>query len=182
VLHLRERYPADECGRIVDMVDRQHHGFEPSGVDSGYYLRGRGGLYCHGNWIDVRAQPLSWRCALVHKEKALCLPEVRELVAKRSRQLVYLAEEMTNALRDGQDLPLRPLFDYAVELFELPIYSAAASGLIGRALDHGVIAKGIGGLYDKAVLFLTTTENSAAVERIREEVVRVQGASWLSSA
>jgi hypothetical protein len=170
--------------RIVDRTDQAIHGFIPSGVDSGFHVRKRAGLYRSGEWLDSPELSLEWSCALFPKERRLTLPQAREIIRARRAGLVPIARALTQGLLESGYLSHDALLDYAWELFRTGAYTAEAARIIDLALRQGVVAKGIGGVYDKAILFLRCEECRTPPEwfaDLKDTVSAMAGARWLES-
>lgn len=139
---------------IMNTVDAIIHGFEPSGLDASFCLRQRAGLFLSGRWTDISVSLM--RCSLVlpTKEGAMNLAEVREHVLRRRQRLAGLAWEMSvEVLKTGR-LPYEQMMAYCRTLAKCGVYSEQAQACIEHLSANEIAAKGIGGLYDKAVLII----------------------------
>jgi hypothetical protein len=173
-LHL-EKLPPGEVKSVVDRLDREIHGFEPSGVDSTFALRQEAGLYRQGQWSSVRGVPL-YSLALLRfpKEGSGTLPAVKRLIDENRTRLASMAGQLAEAVRSRGALDLEALWKYAAELQGLGVYGPRVGDFIRQVLASGLIAKGVGGLRDKAVMVMG--ENIAAVEEA-VELGRAYGAA-----
>lgn len=136
----------------LDQVDNLIHGFTPSGVDSGFALRQRTGFFYDKSWRDALISSLPSYAVLIPKEREYSLSHVRAKVLKGAKTLIQLAAAIQLQIAREEPFPYTLLFDYATALWDLRVYSEAAQDFIESALNKGFAAKGIGGLYDKAIL------------------------------
>jgi hypothetical protein len=184
LIHLRDLIPSASID-IVDRLDASIHGFRPSGVDSQFHVRQRGGLYRNGEWIEVPDLELRWSCALLRKERRWTLPEARERIRQRRIGLSRLADKLSTHLLDRGFLSCELLLEYAVELFRTGAYSGQARQVINLALSQDIVAKGIGGVYDKAILFLERSNScdreTGSTKELMEAVRRLPGSRWIES-
>ncbi len=173
-LHL-EKLPPGEVKGMVDRLDREIHGFEPSGVDSTFALRQEAGLYRQGQWSSVgEIAPYSSALFRFPKEGRGTLPAVRRLIDENRARLASIAGQLTEAVRSQGALDLEALWEYAAELQRLGVYGPRVDNFIRQVLSSGLIAKGVGGLRDKAVIVMGES-SAAVVEAV--ELARAYGAA-----
>lgn len=154
LLHLekgRHKHPED----IVRCVDREIHGFSPSGVDYWSITARRTGYFGPDGW---RSASNSYRPAasalLVPEDSSANLAETRNRVIRVADSLAPIARYMCSVLRARNVLDYRAMLDYADCLRRAGVYLPRAEAIIGQAAGHGLVAKGIGGLTNKAVIIV----------------------------
>lgn len=145
--------------QLVRELDQRTHGFVPSGVDMESITRQSTGLFSAAGWRDVLWTPPSFELIGFEKEATRDLQSIRWLLHAKRRRLDRLARHLSSVLQDER-LFMLAMLDYCAELYDLDVYSGPVRAFIGRMLERGVAAKGIGGLYDKAVLVLTPAGDS----------------------
>jgi hypothetical protein len=165
ILHL------GSCGQdyetIVNHVDRQVHGFAPSGVDCKAIRVGRAGCFGPVGWRSVwRAPCLAISALLVPEASGQDLAETRNKVIASADALIPIAQYLCSALTERNVLEYQALFDYALRLRRIGIYLPRATAVIDHALSGGIVAKCTGGLTNKAVIIVWPREMKSTT-RIR---------------
>ena len=182
LLHLRTPVLAESLP-FIDSMDGVIHGFTPSGVDSQFYVRQRGGLYRLGEWVDVHDATLRWSGALLPKEGRFTLPEARAAIRRHRESLAARAEGLTADLMKNGCVSHMLLREYALDLLQTGGYSGEARRLVQHALECGIVAKAIGGIYDKAILFLRCDRccgaTRTAMAELETTVRAIVGSRWL---
>lgn len=153
-LHLRNQLSVEKATQIVTECDELIHGFRPSGLDSMACLHQRSGFYCRGQWTDIDVPRFEYTLVLFPKLISRPLVEIKATVASHARFLVPLADHLTNRIMGAAELDYDVLLEYCRVLVNLGVYSPVASAVIKSCLDQKVVAKGIGGLHDKALLVI----------------------------
>jgi hypothetical protein len=140
---------------IVSRIDGQIHGFAPSGVDYHSVAAGEAGYFGPDGWRPTRSPPrLSASALLMRDDSDWPLSETRHKVVAAADKLVPIARHLCSALRTRAFLDYQALFDYAVQLRRINIYLPHAATIVDHALRYGLVAKGVGGLTNKAVIIV----------------------------
>jgi|GEM_PF-5813607 len=163
---------------FVNNIDHKIHGFKPSGLDATYCFRNKGGLYGMGKWLDCKYPEQNWDCILLPKEKNMNLADVQKGIQKRKNNFLKLITQMNKSI-NRNEFPLNSLFDYSVELQSSNVYSENASRVIDYILNKGIVAKCIGGLYDKAIILNVNNASFEVVELIKKEVNKIKSSQYL---
>jgi hypothetical protein len=154
LLHLGG-HPAESVKSIVDGIDKQVHGFPPSGVDYYSIAAGKAGYFGPGGWRPAdRPRRLAASAVLVRDQSDWPLSETRGRVVAAADKLIPIANHLCSALRARAILDYQALFDYAVQLRRIGVYTPRAAAIVDHVLGHGVVAKGVGGLTNKAVIIV----------------------------
>jgi hypothetical protein len=152
---------------MLHILDHRTHGFVPSGVDVESIARQRPGFYSAAGWRDVDWIPPSYALVGFQQESERDLISIRSLLLAKRPRLHRLAQEISSVLSNRQ-LFFAAMFDYCSELYDLGIYSRNVRLFVAQMLERGLPAKGIGGLYDKAVLVLNLEEDRALAPRVAD--------------
>lgn len=176
LLHLGDQVPDSIRADIVKMIDWMHHGFMPSGLDYASVASQSPGLYLAGDWEP--APELELNIAFVEVPPGPRRPGslTRAAVDGHSDRLAPLADLMTGTIRNHRHVSVDVLTDYAESLFDADVYNTEQRTLIEAALAGGIVAKGIGGLYNKAVLLSGEPDRIDALLEGRD-LVRLGGAT-----
>lgn len=160
-------------------VDRILHGFQPSGMDIECIMHQHDGLYGHRVWQNVAVASPPRALVMFEREGRMTLAEVMRRMQGAQSALVPLADELTmSVVRDGA-LPLDAMRRYAEALLVIGVYSSRVRSFVEWSLGEGIPSKGVGGLYDKAVLVLFPEAGSDSLrERLREEAIRRGAVRW----
>ena len=155
LLHLSDLEDQDYKKKIVNEIDKEVHGFIPSGLDFESCIRQEWGLYCNASgWQSISPLPISYSLFKFPKEKRMDLVEVQNRVLSVKDRLEPLQVELNRTIEERDIIDLDLLREYSRVLLEAGVYSQSSSSFISTLLNQGVIAKGIGGLYDKVVLVI----------------------------
>lgn len=154
LLHVGDQLPPDRAMVLARYVDRIVHRFAPSGVDLCSVRRQRPGFFRAGGWRDAPELRFEHGYWLPPPGPPRPLPQVRAAVHAAGSALARCADRQTRYIDAHGRLDRDELFAYAELLAGCDVYAPAQRRLIERALANGVIAKGIGGLYNKAVLLI----------------------------
>ena len=167
---------------IVRQIDWQIHGFSPSGVDYHSIVTGKAGYFGPGGWRPVQRRPeLAASALLVRDPLDWPLSETRCKIVAMADRLIPIARYLCSVLRARAILDYQALFDYSVELRRVNIYAPRATAIVDHALKYGLVAKGVGGLTNKAVIIVWPPEMPSPVRwRILQELrsYGVDGAIW----
>lgn len=143
-----------EIPRLIDAIDAVVHGFAPSGLDSGWVQRQRPGLYMDGCWRDIPKPSLQLSLMFLEKECGCSLAETRARVLQVADDLAPLAEQMSHGLLTSGAIRYDYLLRYSEVLAAAGVYATGAQHLVTHMLSYGIATKGVGGLYDKALLVI----------------------------
>ncbi len=172
VLSFLYLYPlyGNQIFQMINNIDKSIHGFEPSGLDAGFCCRQENGLYKDGEWIDVSLTRHNYSLVLFSKEKKMTLSEVQKRVMANSNNLKKIADVMTNLIIKNNHIPYDYLQYYANELSDCDVYSNQVKEYVGYMSSKNIVAKGVGGLYDKAVIVIwpDNISKSVKLELIKE--------------
>lgn len=171
----------DISQELVEKLDSRIHGFPSSGVDASFCMRQKAGLYLSRQWRDIpQTMELDYSVALFPKEGEMPLGVIRERIKKRKRRLIGLADKFVAKGLAGEDDADTVLFDYSAELGDCDVYSACAQRFISDVLNLGVAAKGVGGLYDRAVLvYWGHLPKNPTLRHEIARIARSHGAEWM---
>ncbi len=156
-------YPlyGERAYEMINNMDKSIHGFQPSGLDASFCYRQKKGLYRNGEWQDVTLARKSYSLLTFPKEGKVPLSEVSKRIARNRHNLKLIANSMTNSIVLDKCLPYEYLYKYSVELVNCNVYSGHVAEFVNFFLSQNIVAKGIGGLYDKAVLLIWPDDISA---------------------
>lgn len=137
---------------IIMSADSSVHGFEPSGLDF-WAVTGRSPIFFgRGQHRVAPAMPFSVRYVTFPKERLLTLAEVRLRVEANAGLLAEIATAITAGIERESESVYELLLAYSSSLATVGIYSRSQRAFALDSIARGVVTKGIGGLYDKAML------------------------------
>lgn len=149
------RWVGAEVEESVSQTDGGANGFHPSGADFAAISNKEAGVFGLGVWtpLDIRL-PSGSHLILPEKEREF--DKLRPTLAMRSaaEHLGPLIDRLVVELEASAELDLDALLEYSRCLFDLDVYSKVQRGIIGPLLERGVVAKGVGAMYDRAILVL----------------------------
>lgn len=153
-LHLRDQASESDHRQIINVLDWMQHGFKPSGVDYAAIQAQSPGFFFDGHWRP--APPCHITCVFIALPAAPSRPagKTRAIVESIAPRLQPLGERLTRAIELAGAIALDDLYDYAELLAESGVYSPIQQLIATEALSSGLIAKGIGGLYNKAMIVI----------------------------
>ncbi len=137
---------------VVRDCDHEIHGFEPSGVDAAAISSQAPGFFSTSGWEGIQLCPIRCTLAFLPAERARALAEVEGCIMGSAATLSRIADALTNNVLATGVLDYGLLLDYSRALLSTPVYSKVAKSFIAEMLARGIVAKAIGGLYDKAIL------------------------------
>lgn len=153
LLHIGRQLDADRAEAVTNMLDWMTHGFEPSGVDAKAIRAQAPGLFRLETWRSAPELDVNGVFVKTPKGEARRPNMIRQVIERSSQRLTLLADRLTDSVEDGR-LDLAAFSDYCELLAGIGVYSARQQDLVRRFLDAGLPAKGIGGLYDRAVVVI----------------------------
>lgn len=154
LLHLGEQLKSQDLKQVVRVLDWIQHEFEPSGVD---YLAIRSqapGFFVRGRWRPAPSCPLPYIFCGVQSGPTRPPGATKAMVDQLVPFLSPIADRMTAQLSTYGRISTGDLLSYSRILYESGIYSEQQNVLIGKAISRGIAAKGVGGLYNKAVVII----------------------------
>ncbi|MFJ1491672.1 hypothetical protein [Capnocytophaga canis] len=161
LLHLSNIKDLELKKRIVHEIDKEIHGFIPSGIDFESCIRQEYGLYSTASgWQTIDPLPISYSLFKFPKEKKMSLNEVKKKILSEKDLLIPIQNELNSIIRTKGTINFSLLKKYSKILLSIGVYSNKASVFISTLLRQGIIAKGIGGVYDKIVLVIHPEENT----------------------
>lgn len=152
LVHLGRREGA-EVEEAIAQVDGAANGFPPSGADSAAVRAGEPGVFGLETWSPLSIA-LPEGSHLLLPEKDRLSDKLRPTLAMRAARPILepLIRSMVDRLERGGGLDLDGLLDYARVLLDEDVYSQAQAEVIRPLLDRGIVAKGVGAMYDRAIL------------------------------
>jgi hypothetical protein len=145
---------------FVDRIDEGIHGFTPSGVDSESCFRQSHGFFGLGHWTSVDLNVPHYRLLIPSRERIKTLAEIRTRITGVMARLQHIADCISTPILGGGGFDFDSFMDYCQLLVEAKVYSNTAESFISQQLQMGIAAKGIGGIYDKAILVMPERPNA----------------------
>lgn len=180
LLHLSNLEDQVHKKKIVNEIDREVHGFIPSGLDYESCNRQEWGFYCNASgWQSISPLPITYSLFMFPKEELMDLVEVQKRVFSLKDRLVPLQIELNRTIKEHSRIDLEILREYSEILLKTEVYSLGSSHFISTLLNQGIIAKGIGGLYDKVVLVIHS--GKIASHSKLEELAREYAGTMISN-
>jgi hypothetical protein len=157
-LHLNGQADTVDHQQIVNFLDWIQHGFRPSGVDYAAIQAQSPGFFLRGCWRPGPPCPVA--CVIAALPPAPDRPpgqtlSVMQAIAPRLRPV---AVRLTQQLEATGELSFDDLGEYCLLLSKSGAYSQPQQALVAAALSQGIVAKGVGGLYNKAMLLFGDLE------------------------
>jgi len=154
---------------IINEIDTKMHGFTPSGLDFESCVHQQWGLFCSKyGWKSQAPSLIDYSIIIFPKEQKMPLNKIQERVLSERRLLVPIQKELNEIVKRHNIVNLELLMEYAKILSSIGVYSEVANEFVDNVLKQGYIAKGIGGLYDKAVIVIhnRNKENNSDIESL----------------
>ncbi len=138
---------------VISRVDTTLHGFSPSGLDYHWILNQEQGFYSknHG-WKRINFTLPDYMIVIFPKEKKANLESIQKKMILAKNFLLPINDDILTYISKHGSIPHSELYEYACKLSSAGVYSTLVEKVIDKLLSEGITAKGIGGLYDKAVL------------------------------
>jgi hypothetical protein len=154
ILHLgAQRREGAEA--IAHRVDQEIHGFTPSGVDYWSITAGHSGYFGPAGWRSIASSyRLAASALLVPENSYADLAETRNKINLAADGLIPIARYLCATLKARHVIDYRALLDYAIYLRRIGAYFPRAEAIIDHVFSRGLVAKGIGGLTNKAVVII----------------------------
>lgn len=143
-----------EAAALSRGCDREIHGFEPSGMDAAAISHQADGFFSTQGWEPVQRPALRYTLVFLPAERRHSLADVETRIGASAEALSRIADALTSGLVRHAVLDYALLLDYALALAATGVYSSGAQSFVTPLLARGVVAKAIGGLYDKAILIV----------------------------
>lgn len=158
-LHLNGQADRKTTEKVIYEVDHVVHGFIPSGVDTCSCFKQCDGFYGMGKWQNTSLRSCDYILITFPKSPERSLPEIQQKVLAEALILSGLSDLLTSNIKKTSTLDYALLFQYCKVLSRLEVYSEEAQCFIEEMLNYGIPAKGVGGLYRKAVMLFLRTES-----------------------
>ena len=160
LLHLSNIEDVGLKKRIVNEIDKTMHGFIPSGLDFESCIHQEWGFYCHAlGWQSISPMPISYSLVKFPKEKKKSLDKIQNRILSMKNYLEPIQISLNASIKESNRIDWNSLMEYSKILLEADVYSENVSHFVSTLIKQGMIAKGIGGLYDKVVLVVHSDEN-----------------------
>lgn len=162
-LHLNGQENHRTIEKIIYEVDHAIHGFVPSGVDTYSYFKQCDGFYGMGKWHNTSLRICDYLLVTFPKSHELPLEEIRQRVLAEALVLSKLSNLLTANIKKSAKLDYALFFEYCNVLSSLDVYSEEVQHFIVEMLNYGIPTKGIGGLYQKAVMLFPRNESDKQI-------------------
>lgn len=160
LLHLSKIDDIELKKKIVNQIDKMIHGFIPSGLDFESCIRQEWGLYCNAyGWQSIRPLAIGYSLIKFPKENKLSLDEIQKRILSVKDYLEPIQNRLNNTIKMSGMIDYNSLMKYSKILLETEVYSKNVDLFISTLLKQGIIAKGIGGLYDKIILVVHSEDD-----------------------
>lgn len=168
LLHLNGIEDKELKQKFVNEIDNTIHGFTPSGLDFESCIHQEWGLFCNASgWQSICPIPIAYSLFKFPKENSLALSEVQKRVLSVKDKLEPFQNGLNSAIKERGALDLKMLMNYSSILLEAEVYSRISSQFISTLLKRGIIAKGVGGLYDKVIMVVHSEDDVNLGELIK---------------
>jgi len=173
-LRLSEVLPKERLTKIANQIDEEVHGFEPSGLDIHSCLASGSGFFSRKNgWENIDITIKNYMLITFLKEKKNNLAKIQQKIEDRKERLIQVANKLTDEILLEGILNYNLLYEYSTELLVTDVYSEIVSKFVEKMLSMNLSSKGIGGLYDKAIIVFYRTEDD--VLKIEKEAKKMNG-------
>lgn len=154
LIHLG-RWEGDDVLEAISATDRDANGFRPSGADSAAVRAQEAGVFGLGEWTPLPIELPPGSHLLIPPPEQLSNKLAPTLAMQAQRAVLEpLIRALVSTLDTGGGLDLDALAAYARVLHDIGVYSRIQSQVIESLLARGVVAKGVGAMYDRAILVL----------------------------
>jgi hypothetical protein len=146
---------------LASKIDREIHGFDPSGVDYWSVNAQAPGFFGPAGWRSApKAEKFAASALLLPEARPWPLSETRDRIRSIANRLAPIARHLCAVLRAQKNLDYQALFDYAVELSRAHVYGPRAATMVDHLVQRRLAVKGIGGLTNKAIVIVWPAEMS----------------------
>lgn len=154
-LHLSHLKDIISRDTIINDIDKEIHGFMPSGLDFESCIHQEWGLFCNKlGWQSISPSIVNYFLIIFPKERKNNLSKIQERILSARKKLCPIQKELNIIVKSHNIINLDLLMEYSQILSSIGVYSEKANEFINDIMKQGYIAKGIGGLYDKAVIVM----------------------------
>lgn len=154
-LNLSKKIDESTLRKLIMQADHEIHGFPPSGLDIEFCFQQSTGLFGKNEWIDTQINNFYHSIIIFPKCCNKTLPEIQfNILNNNLKPLSKLAEDLNSHIINHNKLNYQSLLEYSKILLNSNVYNGLVESFISTMLQNRIIAKGIGGLYDKAVLII----------------------------
>ena len=161
---------------IINEIDAEMHGFIPSGIDCESCVRQQWGLFCNGlGWESLQPPSIDYSLIIFPKEGKTPLNKIQERILSMKNLLAPIQKELNKIIKSHNIINLELLMEYSQILSSIGVYSEIVNNFIQNLLNNGFIAKGTGGLYDKAVIVIYDSSNRDNYSFIEKLVSTMSG-------
>jgi hypothetical protein len=130
-------------------------GWTPSGADYAAIVGQESGVFGRGIWTPLPySLPAGSHLLLPARERRQTKVAASQALRALHVQLLPLVRTLLAGLRSYSTLDAEVMLRYCRILLDTSVYSRAQHELIAGLLDRGIVAKGSGAMYDRAVLVL----------------------------
>jgi hypothetical protein len=143
----------------VSETDAASNGFRPSGADYFAVCARSPGVFGTEGWTPLRIElPPGSHLVLPRPERAHSKLTPTLAMRADASTLGPLIDVLISELESVGQLDLETLLAYARRLADLGVYSSAQRLIIEPLLAAGIVAKGVGAMYDRAILVLCSPD------------------------
>ena len=162
-LHLNKIENLQLKRELIDKIDKKIHGFIPSGLDFESCIHQKWGLFCsHSGWRSIRPLSIDYFLVIFPKEQKMKLNDIQEKILMSRNNLESIQKSLNLIIDNNNLIDLDLLMEYSKILLKTQVYSDSVNEFISYSIKNNWIAKGIGGLYDKAVLVIPYRNNKGS--------------------
>jgi hypothetical protein len=148
------------------------HGFRSSGFDVDAVRRQRHGRLIGGVWEDISSFPFRYSLFGFEKERRMSYGVIKQRILGNIDAFEKSLSTLNRCFDHSWPNFYKALIQYCELLIESRVYSPVVTNLLSLLVAEGVAAKGIGGLYDKAIIVFWPIEEFGCdrEERLRERI------------
>lgn len=138
-------------------VDKELDGFAHSGADFWAITTQQPGVFGRGTWTPVSYALPAGSHLLIPEREGKCSKLSATLAIRAMREkLAPLIGQMSGMVLRGKSLDTELLLTYCRTLISGGVYSKQQSEIISALCEKGIVAKGTGAMYDRAILVLAS--------------------------
>ena len=160
-LHLNHLENITTKKSIINEIDTEMHGFTPSGLDFASCVNQQWGLFCSEfGWRELQSPPpIDYSLIIFPKEQKMPFNKIQKKILSVKKLLEPIQKELNEIVKCNNIINLELLMEYSQILSSIGVYSEVVNDFIHHSLKSGFITKGIGCLYDKAVIVIYDSNN-----------------------
>lgn len=148
LLHMNSAHRRD----LVVSIDKAMCGFSPSELDYTTITKQENGVLGFGKWQPINDFHPTYSLITIPKDKKRKLPEVIKNLSTTLEKQIEITKNLFLELATKNVLNYDLLFEYSNHLLSCDVYSEKAKEIVTALLQKNIVAKCVGGLYDKAIL------------------------------